>query len=73
MNTAELTDIIENLEHCRRLTTRIMTAQLEEDLSPSDFEFNMQLLASNIDDEGIRLDAILNASTDNKGAINEYS
>ena len=71
MNTAELKDIIKNLEQCRRLTTRIMTAQLEEDLSPSDFEFNMQLLASDIDDEGIRLDAILSTITDNKGATNE--
>ena len=71
MNTAELKDIIENLERCRWSTTRIMTAMLEEDLSPSDFEFNMQLLASGIDDEGIRLDAILNAITDNKGAANE--
>ena len=71
MNTAELKDIIENLEHCRRLTTRIMTAMLEEDLSPSDFEFNMQVLASDIDDEGIRLDVILNTITDNKGATNE--
>lgn len=64
MNKTELTDIVKNLEHCRWLATRITTAQMEENLSPCDFEYNMQLLASDIDDEQIRLQAIIDSLPD---------
>ena len=37
---------------------------MEENLSPCDFEYNMQLLASDIDDEQIRLQAIIDSMAD---------
>ncbi len=64
MNNNELKDMMQNLEHCRWLTTRIMTAQLEENVSPCDFEYNMQILASDIDDECVRLQEIINRFSD---------
>ena len=64
MNKTELKDMVQNLEHCRWLTTRIMTAQLEENISPCDFEYNMQILASDIDDECIHLQAIIDSLPD---------
>ena len=64
MNNNELKEMMQNLEHCRWLTTRIMTAQLEKNVSPCDFEYNMQILASDIDDECVRLQEIINSFSD---------
>jgi hypothetical protein len=60
MNTkTELKQIAENLEFHERLTLRIMTAMIDEEISYSDFERNMLNLASHLDDEVIGLQAII--------------
>lgn len=64
MKETEFKDMMQNLEHCRWLTTRIMTAQLEENVSPCDFEYNMQILTSYIDDECVRLQEIIGSFSD---------
>lgn len=60
----QLKKIVENLAFHETLTFRIMTAMIEEDLSYSDFEYNMQILASDIDDECIHLQAIIDSLPD---------
>ncbi len=66
MNKAELKDIIQNVEHCRFLVLRIMNAMIDDEITYSDFEHNMLVLSSNIDDETTRLNSILNAIPDDK-------
>ncbi len=64
MDKSELKNMTQVLDYCQWLTTRIMTAQLEENVSPCDFKYNMQILASDIDDECVRLQEIINSFSD---------
>jgi len=66
MNKTELKDITENIEHCSFLVLRIMNAMIDEEITYSDFEHNMLVLSSNIDDETIRLHTIIDAIPNNK-------
>lgn len=66
MNNAELKDIVENIEHCSFLVLRIMNAMIDDEITYSDFEHNMLVLSSNIDDETTRLNTLINATSDNK-------
>ena len=60
----QLKKIVENLAFHETLTFRIMTAMIEEELSYSDFEYNMLCLASNIDDEYTSIQAIIDSLPD---------
>lgn len=66
MDKTELKDIVENIEHCSFLVLRIMNAMIDEEITYSDFEHNMLVLSSNIDDETTRLNTFINATPDNK-------
>ena len=60
----QLKEIAESLALHETLTFRIMTAMIEEELSYSDFEYNMLCLASNIDDEYTSIQAIIDSLPD---------
>lgn len=66
MDKTELKDIVENVEHCSFLVLRIMNAMIDDEITYNDFEHNMLVLSSNIDDETVRLNSILNAIPDDK-------
>lgn len=66
MNKAELKNIVESIEHCSFLVLRIMNAMIDDEITYSDFEHNMLILSSNIDDETVRLNSILNTIPDDK-------
>lgn len=66
MNKAELKNIVESIEHCSFLVLRIMNAMIDDEITYSDFEHNMLVLSSNIDDETTRLNTLINATSDNK-------
>lgn len=67
MNKSELKNMTEILEYCRWLNSKITTVLAEESLSHKDFESNMRILAFNIDNEQIRLQAIIYNLPDDKG------
>lgn len=67
MNKSELKNMTEILEYCRRLNSKITTVLLEQGLSHKDFELNIRIIAFNIDNKQIRLQAIIDNLPDNKG------
>lgn len=70
MTKTELKDIAHNIDQCSSAVTRVMTAILEEGLVPCDIEHCMQTISSNLDDEHIRLQSIIDSMADDgtKGA-----
>lgn len=60
----DLTEIKEEMSRAENMLNRIMTAQLEESLSPCDFEYNMQHLASWLDDKQKQIQELLDANSD---------
>ena len=67
MNKSELKNMTEILEYCRWLNSKITTVLAEESLSHKVFESNMRILAFNIDNEQIHLQAIIYNLPDDKG------
>lgn len=67
MNKSELKNMTQVLDYCQWLNSRITTVLLEQGVSHKDFEFNMRILAFNIDNEQIRLQAIIYNLPDDKG------
>lgn len=70
MTKTELKDIAHNIDQCSSAVTRVMTAILEEGLGPCDIEHCMQTISSNLDDEHVRLQSIIDSMADDgtKGA-----
>lgn len=70
MTKTELKDIAHNIDQCSSAVTRVMTAILEEGLVPCDIEHCMQTISSNLDDEHVRLQSIIDSMADDgtKGA-----
>ncbi|WP_201527781.1 hypothetical protein [Psychrobacter frigidicola] len=67
MNNSELKNMTSILEYCRCLNSKITTVLLKEGLSNRDFESNMRIIAFNIDNEQISLQAIIYNLPDDKG------
>lgn len=67
MNKSEIKNMTELLEYCQWLNSRITTVLIEEGLSHKDFEHNIRIIAFNIDNKQIRLQAIIDNLPDNKG------
>lgn len=66
MNKSELKNMTSILEYCRWLNSKITTVLIEKGVSHRDFEHNMLEISSNIDNETIRLNTIINTVPDNK-------
>lgn len=67
MDKSELKNMTQVLDYCQWLNSRITTVLIEEGLSSKDFELNTRILAFNIDNEQIRLQAIIYNLPDDKG------
>lgn len=61
----DLTELKEEMSRATSTVLRIMTAQLEEELNPCDFEHNMIMVSSWLDDKQAQLQQIIDES---KGA-----